>query len=460
MSYKALAVVVIVCLVGIAGAIVNDRKPEPRRTDPDITAWLQANAIAFDTAEPGGSDADLLPLKDAIGDARIVALGEPTPGVHEFFAVRQRLVELLVEDMGFTVLGLEIGFVPAEHLNAYLQTGDGDPADLVAAVAEWSWYTQEVLDLIAWLRAYNVAHPDQPVQIFGFNTLDVVEPRDAVLAYLREVDPGAAARAETHYSCLSNLPEGSSTSLIFELLPQAVNLSGCGDALQAVYDDMARFRARYEPTLGTDAYESALHSARVLVQAQDYLDTRVTMTTDRLRDRYMAENVEWLMAQQPDAKIILWAQNNRIARSRNGYGTTLAGRLEADHGDELYTIGFTFYQGAINTRTFDFDFTEIVWSPVGPVELPPAPLESHEATLHSAGLPRFILNFKGLDLTGDARWLRRLSAWRMIGEAYFPDYADNYTTTLILPTAFDAVIFFDEVTPSHLRHLLWVEYVD
>jgi len=46
--------------------------------------WLKANAIPFVTAEPNSSLEDLMPLKDMIGNARIVALGEATHGTHEF----------------------------------------------------------------------------------------------------------------------------------------------------------------------------------------------------------------------------------------------------------------------------------------------------------------------------------------------------------------------------------------
>jgi hypothetical protein len=58
----------------------------------EIGNWLRENAIPFDTTEPGSDFADLMPLKEIIGDARIVALGEATHGTHEFFQMKRLIL--------------------------------------------------------------------------------------------------------------------------------------------------------------------------------------------------------------------------------------------------------------------------------------------------------------------------------------------------------------------------------
>jgi len=47
--------------------------------------WIRRNAVAFDTVKAGRGFEDLQPLRQLIGDARIVALGEPTHGSREVF---------------------------------------------------------------------------------------------------------------------------------------------------------------------------------------------------------------------------------------------------------------------------------------------------------------------------------------------------------------------------------------
>ncbi len=98
---------------------------------PEI-AWLRENAVEFRTAEPGGDYADLMPLEQIIGNARVVALGEATHGTREFFQMKHRILEFLVREMGFTTFGIEATWAEANRVNDYVHTGVGDPAVLLS----------------------------------------------------------------------------------------------------------------------------------------------------------------------------------------------------------------------------------------------------------------------------------------------------------------------------------------
>jgi erythromycin esterase-like protein len=56
-------------------------------SDP-VVRWIQQNAIPLQTTDPGGSDADLKSLKQIVGNASIVGLGEETHGTHEFSDIK------------------------------------------------------------------------------------------------------------------------------------------------------------------------------------------------------------------------------------------------------------------------------------------------------------------------------------------------------------------------------------
>jgi erythromycin esterase len=72
---------------------------------PGVSQWPLVSI------QPGASDyRDLLPFAQAIGQARVVALGEQTHGGAEEFLLKTRLVKYLHEKMGFDVLLLESGF--------------------------------------------------------------------------------------------------------------------------------------------------------------------------------------------------------------------------------------------------------------------------------------------------------------------------------------------------------------
>src|SRR5687768_11381124 len=65
-----------------------------------FSKWAAAHAVPIATVEPSEEFSDLLPLKSAVGRARVVALGEPIHGAHEPMAFRNRLIRFLVEQMG------------------------------------------------------------------------------------------------------------------------------------------------------------------------------------------------------------------------------------------------------------------------------------------------------------------------------------------------------------------------
>src|SRR4051812_15253729 len=80
---------------------------DPATRDARI-AWLQANSAPLRSIDPADTDfADLEPLARAIGDARIVMLGEQTHGDGATFLAKCRLVHFLHERLGFDVLSFE-----------------------------------------------------------------------------------------------------------------------------------------------------------------------------------------------------------------------------------------------------------------------------------------------------------------------------------------------------------------
>ena len=51
-----------------------------RTVDQQVEEWIADNAIPLKTVQAGSGFDDLKPLKEIVGDARIVSLGEPTHG--------------------------------------------------------------------------------------------------------------------------------------------------------------------------------------------------------------------------------------------------------------------------------------------------------------------------------------------------------------------------------------------
>ncbi|HET6263158.1 MAG TPA: erythromycin esterase family protein, partial [Chloroflexia bacterium] len=137
--------------------------PVPAASVPaEAAGWLREHAVPLRTAEPSDDYSDLLPLKELIGDARIVALGEATHGSREFFTMKHRILRFLVQEMGFTVLAFEDGWPEALSVDEYVLGGPGSPEDAVRDLLYWPWETREVVEMVEWMRAYNASRGEAP----------------------------------------------------------------------------------------------------------------------------------------------------------------------------------------------------------------------------------------------------------------------------------------------------------
>ncbi len=156
----------ICCLVGLACA--QSTQQNPSRPDQPAVDWIAANAVRLKTPEAGNGFADMQPLKKIIGNARIVSLGEATHGTREFFQLKHRMLEFLATEMGFTIFSIEANMPEAYRLNDYVLNGVGDPARLLKGMYFWTWDTQEVLEMIQWMREFNKSGKGR-VQFTGFD---------------------------------------------------------------------------------------------------------------------------------------------------------------------------------------------------------------------------------------------------------------------------------------------------
>ena len=165
---------------------------------PDFAEWVATHGAPIDTVDPDADTGDLVPLRRIVDDARVVCLGESRHDASEQFRLKHRMIRYLVEEMGFSVIVFEEGMACAKAVDDYLQGGAGDPAAILGDLSNWfAWDTQEVLELVAWMREYN-DDPSHKTKL-RFLGVDCTAPRLGVvnaLAYIENIDPAFADRFE------------------------------------------------------------------------------------------------------------------------------------------------------------------------------------------------------------------------------------------------------------------------
>ncbi len=196
----------------IALAIAAPPFCSAQTTGGGIEKAIAAQAIRLDTVEAGNGFADMQPLKHAIGNARIVSLGEATHGTREFFQLKHRMLEFLATEMGFTIFSIEANMPEAYRLNDYVLYGRGDPKQLLKGMYFWTWDTEEVLDMILWMREFNQSGKGR-VEFTGFDMQTPDVAIQIVDDFVAKYDPQYLADIRLASSLAKSAPNqtGSST---------------------------------------------------------------------------------------------------------------------------------------------------------------------------------------------------------------------------------------------------------
>ena len=417
--------------------------------DPDELRGLITRCAIPMTGGPSDFDA----LVDAIGDARVVLLGEATHGTREFYRERARITRRLIEERGFTAVAVEADWPDAYRVNRHVR-GVGDDATADEALRgfrrfpAWMWRNAEVLEFVSWLRSHNDARPaDARTGFYGLDLYSLRASMQAVLDYLSKVDPGAAERARTRYACFDRFGDEMQTYAYATGMGLA---DSCEREVVGQMTEMHRRRAEYanrDGRIAADEYFYAEQNARLVANAEEYYRTMLGRRVEswNLRDRHMTDTLLALMDFLDRAsrlsRVVVWAHNSHLGDARatemGRQGELNVGQLARQHfGSRCVLVGFTTSRGTV-TAASEWD------GPPHRRVVRPALAGSYERLFHDTAIPRFQLPLGRPAELSTALGTPRLE--RAIGVLYLPhtERASHYFHAS-LALQFDHVIHIDD----------------
>ncbi|MFH8439328.1 erythromycin esterase family protein [Streptomyces sp. NPDC018007] len=331
-------------------AATADKSPAGGEARSEVRA-LESAAHPLRSTEPGGSTADLRALSSMIGNAKVVGLGEATHGSHEFFTMKERVFRHLVEKKGFTTFSLEMGWASGLQVEEYLQSGKGDVRKIAKeALGGSPWEREEFLSLIGWMRDHNRHHPSRTVHFMG-NDVSAPTLSDAFFArvtgYVQRNRPEALPQLNELYAGLR--PIDDAFAYLGKPLAERQELAAkAQQALELVSS---------QEDSGDEDFIWAEQNARSIAQTAEFLTMDVTdpesvATSQRFRDKVMADNVTWWQ-RQIGGKVLLSAHNEHVgylAADPKMYPKTQGSFLRDTLGRNYLPIGFTFNQGSFLSK--------------------------------------------------------------------------------------------------------------
>jgi erythromycin esterase-like protein len=409
-----------------------------------------------------GTDDDYDALLEAIGDARLVLLGEASHGTHEFYDARARITRQLVTEEGFTAVVVEADWPDAYRVNRYVR-GSNDDANADEALSgfrrfpQWMWRNDDVLGLVDSLRLHNEAIPAGRLKcgFYGMDLYSLFTSIAAVLEFLDKVDPRAAERARYRYSCFDHAgedPQAYGYSAGFGLEPSCER--GAVEQLVELRRLAAELATR-DGLIPEDEYFYAEQNARLVKNAEEYYRQMFAGRVDtwNLRDTHMVDTIDALLAHLDRTRggrtrAVVWAHNSHLGDARatemGDRGELNVGQLCRQRwGHDVFNVGFTTHTGVVTAAAG--------WGrPAEFQAVNPSLPGSYERLFHETALPRFMVLWDGWPQAAELLRPRRLE--RAIGVIYAPrtERVSHYFGAS-LPAQFDAVIHFD--TTSAVRPL-------
>jgi erythromycin esterase len=392
------------------------------------TAWLKKAAIPLAGVEAGQGFKDLEPLKKVIGDARIVSLGESTHGTREHFQMKHRLLEFLATEMGFTHFAIEANMTEAFRVNEYVLHGTGNAKEALAGLYFWTWYTEEVLAMIEWMREFNKSGKGK-LQFLGFDMQTGTVARENAKAFIAKADPKYVKESEALYEKAAPLfPKDQAGHEALRKMKRTETKERA-DAAWAVVHYLEKNRDAYLKALSADEVDRGILDATVTAQA-----ARNAAATHNYRDESMAVNVGWILDHAPKgSKIVLWAHNGHVGRTEGAMGEHLAKK----YGKEMLVVGFGTGEGKYTAIRPGAGLKS-------DNELKPPPAGSLEKGFRDAGLKDLILDLRPSATDHDAKWLARPHLFRSIGALAM----DQQFGPVAAPSAFDVLVYIDKTTAS------------
>jgi erythromycin esterase-like protein len=399
-----------------------------------------------------GNREDFDPLLALVGDSRFVLIGEASHGTHEFYRIRAEITKRLIREKGFSAIAVEADWPDASRVNRYVQ-GRGTDTDASQALdgfkrfPQWMWRNADVLEFVGWLRDYNdTMQIPRKVGFYGLDLYSLHSSMDAVLSYLRKIDPEAALRAERRYACFDQFGEDPQS---YGYAATAGLAPSCENEVISQLVELQTSAAKYATLDGRMAADDlffAQQNAKIVLNAERYYRAMFgnRAASWNMRDRHMAATLDALIAfleydrRQP--KIVVWAHNSHLGDAR---ATEMAGRGELNvgqlmrerWGQRALLVGFSTYSGTV-TAASDWDM------PAEKKIVRPALEGSYEALFHELGLRNFFLGLRGNSEAILA--LRQPRLERAIGVIYRPETERmSHYFRARLPHQFDAMLHYD-----------------
>lgn len=137
-----------------------------------VYAQSDANIKTIDDYNLSEANTELQFLNVPLKDVKVLALGESTHGTREFNLMYLKVFKYLIEDHGFNTLFIEDEYSRCLILDNYVKCDSECGVVSSKVLNNWPWRTDEMNNLIEWIKNYNRINKNEMISIVGIDIQD------------------------------------------------------------------------------------------------------------------------------------------------------------------------------------------------------------------------------------------------------------------------------------------------
>ncbi|SEM32268.1 erythromycin esterase [Chryseobacterium taichungense] len=366
------------------------------------------------TYEPStANEEDLKVLDKFIGNSKIVGLGESTHGSSEVYKMKYRISEYLIKNLNYNIFSLEANMPESYLMNNYISKNIDSPRHILSGMYFWLWQTQETLNFVEWLKIYN-ENTNNKVLFDGFD----MQHYFGALQGIRDIYKTNNYELDDFNNLFKVLKEKNRGQRRYTAKNQ-VTINDLLDKVsqKAVNIDDAEIKKRY------------LQNITIIRQ-------KIQVGSSVTRDKFMAENIDWIKQNYTPSKIIVSAHNFHVSKENS---FSMGFHINKKYQNNYVNFGFAFYEG---------NYTASINKKVGTFTSQTAPQGSLEYNLNSLNIPYFVLDLKSIKADNNelGKWILKKILFRKTGSGT----ENNEFRKTNIADSFDYLVFINKSTHSNL----------
>ncbi|HEX9980820.1 MAG TPA: erythromycin esterase family protein [Flavobacterium sp.] len=388
---------------------------------------------------------DLDVLMEKIGDSRIVLLGEASHGTTEYYAWRSAISKRLIQEKGFTIIGVEGEWADSYRVNNFVKGPSRDSLQAVAMLRQydrwptWMWGNYEIASLATWMNRYNQEKANnEKVGFFGLDVYCLWESMDELMPHIRGNDSLTKMAIDVR-KCFQPYSADPGEYA----LGVATATADCRKQTERLYRAIMKFTGG--ATARAESQFVVQQNALVARNGENYYRTSVSSDIEswNVRDRHMMQTIKRLLELHgPDSKIIIWEHNTHVGDARfadmgSPQIVNVGQLVRQEYGREnVFIVGFGSHRGTVTAASG--------WgSAVETMRVPAAKKGSWEDVLNHAGPENRIIISD--ELRANKFYMKKWGH-RAIGVAYNPNSEGGNYVKSVIPNRYDAFIYISQTT--------------